>query len=93
MFWNKENNSLLTISVSRSDSRSLQCRTTSLAYVGSSNHCLSFARHDLTLGSDIAANRPDLTRGLFIGESLEWPGFVELDEINRKIITHSTSDR
>lgn len=33
VFWNKENGSLFTISVSRSDSRSLQCRSTLLAYV------------------------------------------------------------
>lgn len=34
IFWNKENNSLLTISVARGDSSSsLRCRSTSLAYV------------------------------------------------------------
>lgn len=33
-----------------------------------------------------------MTTRLFPNESLEWPGFVELDEINRKVVTFSNRD-
>lgn len=45
-----------------------------------------------SIGRDIRHNHPEMTTRLFPNESLEWPGFVELDEINRKVVTFSNRD-
>ncbi|EQC29499.1 hypothetical protein SDRG_12748 [Saprolegnia diclina VS20] len=49
-------------------------------------HCRSVShRHALR-------KTPSPGVGLFVGESLRWPGFVEFDEANSKILTASTPD-
>ncbi|CAN4123438.1 unnamed protein product [Withania somnifera] len=65
LFYNKNNDSLITVSVYASDNfSSLKCRTTRI-------ECwLCFIRV----------------------ESLKWPGFVEFDDVNGKVLTYSAQD-
>ncbi|XP_076953589.1 uncharacterized protein LOC143627710 isoform X1 [Bidens hawaiensis] len=73
LFYNKNNDSLITVSVYASDSfSSLKCRTTGIEY--------------------IRRGKPDAGFALFESESLKWPGFVEFDDVNGKVLTFSAQD-
>ncbi|ONK61734.1 uncharacterized protein A4U43_C08F33020 [Asparagus officinalis] len=73
LFYNKNNNSLITVSVNASDHfSSLRCRSTSIEY--------------------IRKGKPDAGFALFESESLKWPGFVEFDDVNGKVLTYSSDD-
>lgn len=74
LFYNKLNESLVTVSVFRDDNfSSLKCRSTQLAY--------------------IRRKTPDGGYPLFESESLCWPGFVEFDDVNGKVLTYSAKDK
>ncbi|CAM0943680.1 unnamed protein product [Alopecurus aequalis] len=73
LFYNKNNDSLITVSVYESDRfSSLKCRTTPIEYI----------------------RRGQLHDGfpLFESESLKYPGFVEFDDVNGKVLTFSAHD-
>ncbi|XP_068664273.1 uncharacterized protein [Aristolochia californica] len=73
LFYNKNNDSLITVSVYASDHfSSLKCRTTPIEY--------------------IKRNHLDAGFPLFESESLRWPGFVEFDDVNGKVLTYSAQD-
>ncbi|XP_022868461.1 uncharacterized protein LOC111387866 isoform X4 [Olea europaea var. sylvestris] len=73
LFYNKNNDSLITVSVYASDNfSSLKCRTTRIEY--------------------IRRGKPDAGFPLFESESLKWPGFVEFDDVNGKVLTYSAQD-
>ncbi|XP_071722074.1 uncharacterized protein [Rutidosis leptorrhynchoides] len=73
LFYNKNNDSLITVSVYASDNySSLKCRSTRIEY--------------------IKRGRPDEGFPLFETESLKWPGFVEFDDVNEKVLTYSAQD-
>lgn len=73
LFYNKNNDSLITVSVYASDSySSLKCRSTRIEY--------------------IRRVQPDAGFALFESESLKWPGFVEFDDVNGKVLTYSAQD-
>ncbi|KAL6503808.1 hypothetical protein OROGR_025731 [Orobanche gracilis] len=73
LFYNKNNDSLITVSVYASDNYScLKCRTTKIEYIRRGN--------------------PDAGFPLFESESLKWPGFVEFDDVNGKVLTYSAQD-
>jgi len=74
LFYNKNNQSLITVSVYASDNfSSLRCRTTPVEY--------------------IRRGQPDAGFPLFETESLRWPGFVEFDDVNGKVLTYSAQHR
>eukprot|EP00850_Spirogloea_muscicola_P005793 SM000027S09574 [mRNA] locus=s27:100260:103268:+ [translate_table: standard] len=74
LFHNKNNDSLITVSVYESDNfSSLKCRTTPIEY--------------------IRRGQPDAGFPLFESESLRWPGFVEFDDVNGKVLTYSAAER
>uniref|UniRef100_A0A1D1Z661 Lissencephaly-1 n=1 Tax=Anthurium amnicola TaxID=1678845 RepID=A0A1D1Z661_9ARAE len=73
LFYNKNNQSLITVSVYAADNfSSLKCRTTRIEY--------------------IKRGKPDAGFALFESESLKWPGFVEFDDVNGKVLTFSAQD-
>ncbi|GJM95635.1 hypothetical protein PR202_ga12400 [Eleusine coracana subsp. coracana] len=73
LFYNKNNDSLITVSVYSTDNFStLKCRTTPIEY--------------------IRRNQLDAGFPLFETESLKWPGFVEFDDVNGKVLTYSAQD-
>ncbi|CAL5335335.1 hypothetical protein ACSBR2_003497 [Camellia fascicularis] len=73
LFYNKNNDSLITVSVYASDNfSSLKCRSTRIEY--------------------IQRGKPDAGFPLFESESLKWPGFVEFDDVNGKVLTYSAQD-
>ncbi|KAB2596479.1 hypothetical protein D8674_031929 [Pyrus ussuriensis x Pyrus communis] len=73
LFYNKNNDSLITVSVYASDDfSSLKCRSTRIEY--------------------IRRGKPDAGFALFESESLKWPGFVEFDDVNGKVLTYSAHD-
>ncbi|MQL86351.1 hypothetical protein Taro_018869 [Colocasia esculenta] len=73
LFYNKNNESLVTVSVYAADNySSLKCRTTRIEY--------------------IKRGKPDAGFPLFESESLKWPGFVEFDDVNGKVLTFSAQD-
>ncbi|XP_022761334.1 uncharacterized protein LOC111307583 isoform X2 [Durio zibethinus] len=73
LFYNKNNDSLITVSVNASDNfSSLKCRSTKIEY--------------------IRRGKPDAGFALFESESLKWPGFVEFDDVNGKVLTYSAQD-
>ncbi|PON47755.1 WD40/YVTN repeat-like-containing domain containing protein [Parasponia andersonii] len=73
LFYNKNNNSLITVSVYAFDNfSSLKCRSTRIEY--------------------IRRGKPDAGFALFESESLKWPGFVEFDDVNGKVLTYSAQD-
>jgi hypothetical protein len=41
--------------------------------------------------SAIRAGKPELGSSLFTSEALQWPGFVEFDDVNKKVLTFSAS--
>ncbi|CAH8369791.1 unnamed protein product [Eruca vesicaria subsp. sativa] len=70
LFYNKHNDSLITVSVYASDSfGSLKCRSTRIEY--------------------ILRGQPGAGFALFESESLKFPGFVEFDDVNGKVLTYS----
>lgn len=74
LFYNKLNESLVTVSVFREDNfSSLKCRSTRLEYMRRAT--------------------PDGGFPLFESESLCWPGFVEFDDVNGKVLTYSAQDK
>lgn len=74
LFYNKNNDSLITVSVYGSDNfSSLKCRTTPIEYIRRRCPADGFA--------------------LFEKESLRWPGFVEFDDVNGKVLTYSAQDQ
>jgi len=74
LFYNKSNDSLITVSVYRADNySSLKCRSIPLEY--------------------IRRNKPDAGFNLFESESLRWPGFVEFDDVNGKVLTYSAANK
>ncbi|XP_015575785.2 uncharacterized protein LOC8276642 isoform X2 [Ricinus communis] len=73
LFYNKNNDSLITVSAYASDNfSSLKCRSTRIEY--------------------IRRGKPDAGFALFESESLKWPGFVEFDDVNGKVLTYSAQD-
>ncbi|KAJ4850020.1 hypothetical protein Tsubulata_014055 [Turnera subulata] len=73
LFYNKNNDSLITVSVYASDNfSSLKCRSTRIEY--------------------IRRGKPENGFALFESESLKWPGFVEFDDVNGKVLTYSAQD-
>ncbi len=48
-----------------------------------------FVCFDATIASLLFRNPPSVGIELFPNESLNWPGFVEFDEANGKILTAS----
>ncbi|GJN14740.1 hypothetical protein PR202_gb01596 [Eleusine coracana subsp. coracana] len=73
LFYNKNNESLITVSVYGAENFSaLRCRTTRIEY--------------------IRRGQPDAGFPLFETESLKWPGFVEFDDVNGKVLTYSAQD-
>ncbi|XP_068341445.1 uncharacterized protein [Pyrus communis] len=73
LFYNKNNDSLITVSVYASDNfSSLKCRSTRIEY--------------------IRRGQPEAGFALFESESLKWPGFVEFDDVNGKVLTYSAQD-
>ncbi|ANM61203.1 Transducin/WD40 repeat-like superfamily protein [Arabidopsis thaliana] len=73
LFYNKNNDSLITVSVYASDNySSLKCRSTRIEY--------------------ILRGQADAGFPLFESESLKWPGFVEFDDVNGKVLTYSAQD-
>jgi WD40 repeat protein len=74
IFFNKANQSIITVSVYRADNfSSLKCRTTPIEY--------------------LRRGKPDAGFALFEGECLKWPGFVEFDDVNGKVLTYSANDK
>eukprot|EP00873_Tetraselmis_striata_P021594 jgi/Tetstr1/441858/TSEL_030069.t1 len=74
LFYNKNNASLITVSVYSSDNySSLKCRSTHLDH--------------------IRRGAPEQGLPLFGSECLRWPGFVEFDDVNGKVLTYSAQDR
>ena len=70
LFYNKTNDSIITVSVFRTDSySSLKCRSIPLVYV--------------------KQKQPEKGFELFENEPLKWPGFVEFDDVNGKVLTYS----
>lgn len=41
----------------------------------------------------IRRGKPDAGFPLFESETLKWPGFVEFDDVNGKVLTYSADDR
>ncbi|CAM8892048.1 hypothetical protein QQ045_025555 [Rhodiola kirilowii] len=73
MFYNKNNDSIITVSVYGSDKyTTLRCRSTRIEY--------------------IKRGQPDAGFPLFETESLKFPGFVEFDEVNGKVLTYTAQD-
>jgi len=73
LFYNKNNNSLITVSVYAFDNySSLKCRSTPLEYIRRGKANEGFP--------------------LFESESLKWPGFVEFDDVNGKVLTYNAQD-
>ncbi|WJX82385.1 hypothetical protein P8452_65153 [Trifolium repens] len=73
LFYNKNNDSLITVSVYATENfSSLKCRSTRIEY--------------------IRRAKPDAGFPLFQSESLKWPGFVEFDDVNAKVLTYSAQD-
>ena len=107
LFYNKNNESLITVSVYASENfSSLKCRSTRIECVHSVpahsyffvSPCTSYVTMLLTY-SFISVPRyirraePDAGFPLFQSESLKWPGFVEFDDVNAKVLTYSAQDR
>ena len=70
IFWNKANNSIITVSVYKKDEfRQLRCRSTAFEHIES--------------------QQPELGFPIFVSESLKYPGFIEFDDSNSKVLTYS----
>ena len=96
IFFNKHNQSIITVSVYRADNfSSLKCRTTPIEYLrwgpaSKYGHgmCSRRCRSLDVLSSHHPSRRgkPDAGFALFEGECLKWPGFVEFDDVNGKVL-------
>ena len=53
----------------------------------------SFECFSLINARYIRRGKPDAGFALFESESLKWPGFVEFDDVNGKVLTYSAQDR
>lgn len=74
LFYNKNNNTLITVSVYANDNfSSLKCRSTPLEFI--------------RRGKPQEGGMP-----LFQEESLQWPGFVEFDDVNGKVLTYNAKE-
>ena len=74
LFFNKQSQSLITVSVYRADNfSSLKCRDTHIEY--------------------IRRGRMDAGFPIFESECLRYPGFVEFDDVNCKVLTYSAPDQ
>ena len=125
LFYNKNNDSLITVSVYASDNfSSLKCRSTRIEYVHLltpqppplskkkkkkrgriSNYMTTCPNFLLSVCTScwncclficfryIRRGKPDAGFALFESESLKWPGFVEFDDVNGKVLTYSAQDR
>lgn len=107
LFYNKNNDSLITVSVYASDHfSSLKCRTTRIEYVIPSHNqppiCILFFWSSLHSHTPVSIfncfryiRRGDPAAGfqLFETESLKWPSFVEFDDVNGKVLTYSAQDK
>lgn len=102
LFYNKNNDSLITVSVYASDSfSSLKCRTTRIEYVSIifpkssllEVYIYLYIYHAYNVVRYIRRGQPDAGFALFESESLKWPGFVEFDDVNGKVLTFSAQDR
>lgn len=49
-------------------------------------HCRSTALTHFSLGNGAAAGFP-----VFTTENLQWPGFVEFDDVNARVLTYNAS--
>lgn len=104
LFFNKNNDSLITVSVYASENfSSLKCRSTKIECVPCmivlSNPPIQRVKTILLTWSFVYVLRyirrgtPDAGFPLFQSESLKWPGFVEFDDVNGKVLTYSAQDR
>ena len=104
LFYNKNNDSLITVSVYASDNfSSLKCRTTRIEYEFYHLLAKAFFLSCSVFLTDthtptpyiryIRRGKPDAGFPLFESESLKWPGFVEFDDVNGKVLTYSAQDR
>ena len=74
LYFNKANDSLVTVSVYRADNfSSLRCRSTPIDYIRRGRAADGFP--------------------IFESESLKWPGFVEFDDVNSKVLTYSAESK
>jgi hypothetical protein len=81
----------------------LRCRTTRIEYACGSICFINTIAFFLLchLPKDFPSNysryirrgQPDAGFPLFESESLKWPGFVEFDDVNGKVLTYSAQDR
>lgn len=98
LFYNKANNSIITVSVYKQDNfSSLNCRSTPLEYASplivnlhilKEISCLTGSFHRY-----IKRREPGSGFSLFETESLRYPGFVEFDDVNGKVLTYSATDK
>ena len=104
LFFNKTSQSVITVSVYREDNfASLKCRNTrtpahthaqrvraslSLLLIAVLCVCL-VVRAALEY---IRRGQPDAGFPIFTTECLKWPGFVEFDDVNGKVLTYSAPD-
>ena len=102
LFFNKTSQSVITVSVYREDNfASLKCRNTrtpahthaqrvraSLSLKNRLCVCL-VVRAALEY---IRRGQPDAGFPIFTTECLKWPGFVEFDDVNGKVLTYSAPD-
>jgi hypothetical protein len=103
LFYNKNNDSLITVSVYASENfSSLKCRSTRIECVHSvvvhSNFPFMSTMYvtnifTIFVPRYIKRAKPDAGFPLFQSESLKWPGFVEFDDVNAKVLTYSAQDR
>lgn len=106
LYYNKSNDSVMTVSVLGSDYfSSLKCRTTRIEcvdylYCYTSFHnvypvLFHFFTHAIPLCGVryIQRGQPDAGFLLFGSESPKQPGFVEFDDLNDKLLTFSAQDR
>ena len=72
LFYNKVNESIITVSVFKKDQyRELRCRSTPLSYVW--------------------RGKPEIGFPCFISEELRYPGFVEFDAVNQRVLTFAAN--
>jgi len=104
LFYNKNNDSLITVSVYASENfSSLKCRSTKIECV---HFMIVFSKPPIQRVKPILLTwsfvyvlryirrgTPDAGFPLFQSESLKWPGFVEFDDVNGKVLTYSAQDR
>ena len=101
LFHNKSNATLITVSVYSADSySSLRCRATPLSCLlagitSTGPRRPSRCRRCTLRRAPAPHGPPTIPAGvpLFEGESLRWPGFVEFDDVNGKVLTYSATDQ